>query len=157
MLIFIASVLIVKPAKSEDGRNEKEKLGVHIFISSMIVQVIQSVLAPALWTGLVSGLVLSALVYIFYKIFVNSLDVIMAFGEKQAFSVEEVIGASLLVSVAFSSLSVLTVYGLSLTNILSIVLILFLGWKNGVLAGATAGITIGMVVRNNNRRRSYPN
>ena len=36
--------------------------------------------------------------------------------------------------------------GLSITNILSVMLVLFLGWKHGLLVGATSGITIGMVL-----------
>ena len=55
-------------------------------------------------------------------------------------------GASLLVSIAFVSLSGLKFWGLSVTNILSVMLVLFLGWKNGMLVGGTAGITIGMVL-----------
>ena len=55
-------------------------------------------------------------------------------------------GASLLVSIALYSLHGLQIFGLSISNILSIMLVLFLGWKNGMLIGATAGITIGMVL-----------
>jgi len=80
------------------------------------------------------AIVLPIIVCIFYKIFVNSLTVITEFGKKTAFSVEEVIGASLLVSVAFSALAGLSIFNLSITNILSIMVVLFLGWKNGILA-----------------------
>ena len=62
------------------------------------------------------------------------------------FTVEEVMGASLLVSIALYSLHSLQIFGLSISNILSIMLVLFLGWKNGILVGATSGITIGMVL-----------
>lgn len=37
------------------------------------------------------------------------------------------------------------VFGYSVKNILSILLVLILGWKNGILVGATSGITIGVV------------
>ena len=55
-------------------------------------------------------------------------------------------GASLLFAIAFVSLSGLKFWGLSVTNILSVMLVLFLGWKHGMLVGATSGITIGMVL-----------
>ena len=38
------------------------------------------------------------------------------------------------------------VFGYSVKNILSILLVLILGWKNGILVGATSGITIGVVL-----------
>ena len=82
----------------------------------------------------------------FYKIFTNSITVVKEYGKKMAFTVEEVMGASLLVSIALYSLHSLQIFGLSISNILSIMLVLFLGWKNGILVGATSGITIGMVL-----------
>lgn len=95
---------------------------------------------------LLASFVFAILTYIFYKIFSNSITVIKDYGIKQAFTIEEVIGASLLVSIAVYSLNGLNVFGLSISNILSIMLVLFLGWKHGMLVGATGGITIGMVL-----------
>lgn len=95
---------------------------------------------------LLASFVFAILTYIFYKIFSNSITVIKDYGIKQAFTIEEVIGASLLISIAVYSLNGLNVFGLSISNILSIMLVLFLGWKHGMLVGATGGITIGMVL-----------
>lgn len=95
---------------------------------------------------LLTSFVSAMLAYIFYKIFANSITVIKEYGIKKAFTIEEVIGASLLVSIAVYALHGLNIFGLSVGNILSIMLVLFLGWKNGMLVGATAGITIGMVL-----------
>lgn len=95
---------------------------------------------------LLASFVFAILTYIFYKIFSNSITLIKDYGIKQAFTIEEVIGASLLASIAVYSLNGLNVFGLSISNILSIMLVLFLGWKHGMLVGATGGITIGMVL-----------
>ena len=40
----------------------------------------------------------------------------------------------------------LIVLGLSIRNILSILMVLILGWRNGVLVGTTAGVTIGVTL-----------
>lgn len=96
-----------------------------------------------LFYDLLASIMEAMLTYIFYKIFVNSISVIKDYGIKRAFSVEEVIGTSLLITIALASFKNLNVLSLSITNILSIVLVLFLGWKYGMLAGGTAGITIG--------------
>lgn len=95
---------------------------------------------------LLASFVFAILTYIFYKIFANSITVVKEYGIKQAFTIEEVIGASLLASIAVYSLNGLNIFGLSISNILSIMLVLFLGWKHGMLVGATGGITIGMVL-----------
>ena len=57
---------------------------------------------------------------IFYKIFVNSLVVIQEITDRRAFSIEEIIGASLLVSIACSAFGNLSILGLSIRNVLSI-------------------------------------
>ena len=38
------------------------------------------------------------------------------------------------------------IFGFSIRNILCILIVLILGWKNGVLVGTTAGVTIGVVI-----------
>ena len=145
-LVFIVMILTFRPKNQDETRNEKQKMGIHIFAATLLVQLVPMFFDIFLWYDLISAFMLASMTYIFYKIFVNSISVITLFGEKQAFSIEEVIGASLLITIAFASLASLTIFGLSITNILSIMVVLFLGWKNGMLAGGTAGITIGVVL-----------
>ncbi len=144
-LLFIVMTLIFRPRFQED-RNEKQKLGLYLMASSFVVQAGKMFFTMFLVYDLLVSIVFAILTYIFYKIFSNSITVIKEYGIKQAFTIEEVIGASLLLSIAFYSLHSLNVFGLSISNILSIMLVLFLGWKNGMLVGATSGITIGMVL-----------
>lgn len=148
-LIFIALMLIFKPSYQEEGRNERQKLGKYVLISSFIVQAGKMFFSIFLVYDLIASITFSVVTYIFYKIFVNSITVIKEYGIKKAFTIEEVMGASMLLSIAFYSLHPINIFGLSISNILSIMLVLFLGWKNGILVGATSGITIGMVLRNN--------
>ena len=82
----------------------------------------------------------------FYKIFTNSISVVENFGQKKAFSIEEVIGTSLLLAIAVSAFSDLSILGFSIRNILSIFIVLVLGWKNGMLVGTTSGVTIGVTL-----------
>ena len=148
-LIFIVLMLIFRPRYEGKYRNEKQKLGKYVLISSFVVQAGKMLFSMFLVYDLLASIMLAILTYIFYKIFVNSITVIKEYEVKRAFTIEEVMGASMLLSIAFYSLHPLNVFGLSISNILSIMLVLFLGWKNGILVGATSGITIGMVMRNN--------
>ena len=95
---------------------------------------------------LLTSIMLAITTYIFYKIFVNSIAVIVDFGTKRAFAIEEVIGTSLLLAIAITAFGNLNIFGFSIKNILSILIVLVLGWKNGLLVGATGGITIGVVL-----------
>lgn len=145
-LLFIVATLIFRPRYESMDRNEKQKLGVYILASAFIVQAGKMLFTMFLVYDLLASIMFSLLTYIFYKIFANSITVIKEYGIKRAFTVEEVIGASLLLAIAVYSLNGLNIFGLSISNILSIMLVLFLGWKNGMLVGATSGITIGMVL-----------
>ena len=88
----------------------------------------------------------SMLVFILYKVFANSITVLINFREKRAFTLEEIIGASVLIVVAACSIGEFQILGFSVRNIIAIFIVLVLGWKNGVLVGATAGITIGVTL-----------
>lgn len=144
-IILIAMILIFRPIE-EDDRNEVLPVGKYLLISTFLVQVVKIFIKGFLIYDLLSAVVFSIITYIFYKIFANSLVVIKKYRINKAFSIEEIMGAFLLISIAFCSFSKLTFFGLSLTNILSIMLVLFMGWKHGMLVGATTGITIGMVL-----------
>lgn len=145
-LLFIAMILVFRPKTQEPDKNEKQKLGLYVAISAFAVQASKMFFTIFLVYDLVTSIILGIITYIFYKIFANSLIVINQYGIKKAFSIEEVMGTSLLVSIALCAFSKIHIFGLSLTNIFSIMLVLFLGWKNGMLVGGTAGITIGMVL-----------
>ena len=153
-LIFIVAMLIVRPRYQDETRNEKQKLGKYVLFSAFIVQAGKMLFGMFLVYDLLTSIMLAILTYIFYKIFVNSITVIKEYGIKKAFTVEEIMGASMLICIAFYSLHWVNIFGISITNVLSIMIVLFLGWKNGILVGATSGITIGMVMRYNRKFKS---
>ncbi|MBR3132852.1 MAG: SpoIIE family protein phosphatase [Clostridia bacterium] len=145
VLVFVLSVIVLKP-RIEDDRNERGKLGKNVIFSILVVQAIRIFTGTVLVYDIVFVVVTAIMTYIFYKIFVNSLNVIEEIKTKRAFTIEEIIGATVFISIAAVSLSEFRIYGLSVSNIIAIFLILVLGWRNGILVGSTAGVSIGMVL-----------
>lgn len=145
-LFFMVLMLLVKPRIQEETKNEKMLLGKHLIFAVICLQAINLFTGTYLIADLLITIMQAILTYIFYKIFVNSIPVLQDIGSKKAFTIEEVIGASLLVSIAISATSNVNLFGISISNILSILLVLVLGWKNGILVGATTGLTIGVVL-----------
>ncbi len=145
-LVFIVMVLIKKPKESLEYENEKLRLGKYVFISSFLVQIVSSLLGNFIVYDLFISLMIGICSYIFYKIFANSLPVIYEFGEKKVFAIEEVIGASILLCIGACAFRDFSIFGFQIRTILSILVVLILGWKNGVLVGATTGITIGTIL-----------
>lgn len=145
-LFFMVLMLLIKPRIQEETKNEKMLLGKHLIFAVICLQAVNLFTGTYLIADLLITIMQSILAYIFYKIFVNSIPVLQDIGSKKAFTIEEVIGASLLVSIAISATSKVNVFEISISNILSILLVLVLGWKNGILVGATTGLTIGVVL-----------
>ena len=145
-LVMIATFFIIKPKYNEEERNEKVKVSKNVFIASFLVQFAKTMMAGFTIYDLLVSITFSVVAVVFYKIFVNSLIVLQDFREKRAFSIEEVIGASLLISIAVSCFGELNIFGFGIRNILSILIVMILGWKNGILVGTTSGVTIGVTI-----------
>ena len=145
-LLFFALILFKRP-RLQEGVNEKKKIGVHLFLAVFLIQLLPMFFRTFYVFEVLSSIMLAMTTYIFYKIFVNSITVIIDFTTKRAFTIEEVMGTSLLLSITATAFESLDIFEFSISNILSILIVLVLGWKNGMLVGATGGITIGVVLR----------
>ena len=95
---------------------------------------------------LLLAVMFSVCAFIFYKIFANAIPVISKFGEGNVYSIEEVMGASLALAIAVSCVGNFAIFGYSVKNILCILVVLVMGWKNGILVGGTSGIIVGTVL-----------
>ena len=144
LLVFVS--ILIKAPKYSDELNEKRRLGTRLLVSCLIVQLTKVFFQELIVYDLIFSIIYSISAYVFYKIFVNSISVITNIGQKRAYSIEEIIGAGLLVSISACAVGNLTIFGYNVKNILCILIVLVLGWKNGILVGATAGVSIGSVV-----------
>lgn len=145
-LVLIVTFFIVKPVYNEKERNEKIKMGKNVFLSLFIIQIIQLVISGFTLYDVLSGITLSIIGLVFYKIFVNSTVVLQELWEKRAFTIEELIGASLILAISVGAFGDLSLFGFGIKNILSILIVMVLGWKNGILVGTTSGVTIGVTL-----------
>ena len=55
-------------------------------------------------------------------------------------------GASVLLTIAVCCIGNFQIFGFSIRNIIAIFMVLALGWKNGMLVGATSGVSIGVTL-----------
>lgn len=145
-LVLIVTMFIIKPRYNDDEKNEKVRISKNIFITTIIIELARVGMSGFTLYDILSIISFSIIAVVFYKIFVNSIVAIRDFNEGKAFSIEEILGASLILAIAAGAFGDLSVFGFSIRNILSILIVLILGWKNGVLVGTTAGVTIGVTL-----------
>ena len=144
-VVFFISIYIFKTRIQEES-NEVRKVGKNVIIATLLVQIVPLAFGTFYLYDLLVGIMQAIVTYIFYKIFANSITVIRDYSFKKVFSVEEVMGACMMTAIAFSALTPIHIFQFSVKNILCILLVLILGWKNGMLVGATGGITTGIVL-----------
>lgn len=145
-LIVLLLSVVAKPKRVYDDSNEKVRLGARLAFSVFAVQLIYILFTGFYMYDFLTAIMITITSYIFYKIFVNSISVVKEYGIKRVFTVEEVIGASLLLAIAISAVGDYSILGFGVRNIFCIFMVLYLGYRNGMLVGATAGITIGVVI-----------
>ena len=132
-LVFTLMVLIFKPWYQEEYKSERRKVGKYVIISVISVQIVQMLFRGFLLYDLFLSLVTGIITYIFYKIFANSLTTISEYGITKAFTVEEVVGASLMIAIATCAFKNVQILGFEIKTVLSILIVLILGWKQGIL------------------------
>lgn len=145
-LVTIASMFIIRPQVNEEEKNEKVKIAKNLFIATLIIGLAKVGISGFTVYDVLSIISTAMIVTVFYKIFVNSIIAISDFNRERAFSIEEILGASLILSISASAFGNLSILGFSIRNVISIFIVLVLGWKNGVLVGTTAGVTIGVTL-----------
>ena len=156
LLVFLVTIIIKRPAIPENSFevNEKKKVGIHIAVSVLIIQLLSMLFSKAFYLyDFLYSIILTMSTYVIYKIFVNSLIVFKEFRKKKVYAIEEVLGASVLAIIAINAIGNFNIFGFSIRNILNILVVLVLGWKNGMAIGATGGITIGLtlgIIQNEN-------
>lgn len=145
-LVMLVTLFILKPSYNEQERNEQIKIGKNVFLASLLVQIVKFAITGFTVYDVLSSITLAIIALVFYKIFVNSIVVLQGFGREKAFTIEELIGASLILSIALGAFGDFSILGVNIKNILSILIVMVLGWKNGILVGTTSGVTIGVTL-----------
>ncbi len=131
--MFTGLVLIFKPWYEEEYKSERRKLGKYVLISVIAVSFLQNLFRGFLLYDLFFGITTAVVTYIFYKIFSNSLIAISEYGITRAFTVEEVVGASLMLAISVTAFRGFEIFGFEIKTVLCILIVLVLGWKKGIL------------------------
>jgi len=145
-LVMVVTLFMIKPMYNDQERNEKIKIGKNVFIATLIMQIIKLAISGFTIYDIFFSITISIIALVFYKIFVNSIVVVQDLYKRTAFSIEEIIGASLLLAIAVGAFGELSIFGFGIRNILSILIVMILGWKNGILVGTTSGVAIGVTL-----------
>ena len=142
-LIFFLLIFVFKPKISTDDRNEVFKVGTRLFFAIFIYTIIKNIRGTFAISDVFFGFIIGLITYTFYKIFVNGIVVMRDYSIKDAFTVEEIIAAAIIISIAISAFKNVTIAGYSISYVLITLLIIYIGFKNGIAFGGITGLAIG--------------
>lgn len=145
-ITYYILLALFKPKVCIEERNEVYKTGARLFFAYVIVSLFNHWTSDIWIIDLIYSCLYAGILYIFYKVFVNALAVVKNFGIKKAFTTEEIIGLVVLIAISSTVFSKVTIFEMSISRIIVIVAIMILGWKSGILVGATSGIASGFVM-----------
>ncbi|MBQ9280182.1 MAG: SpoIIE family protein phosphatase [Clostridia bacterium] len=129
-------------------KNEDTKMsnaGIIIF-SSVIAEIVGLSIHGVILYDALLAIYSSILVGIFYLIFGEGLPVIYDAAKAKVYSGETLISAGVMLAVAFCGFGSLGLWGITIRGVLSVLIVMILGWKRGAAIGAATGLSIALTL-----------
>lgn len=144
-VIYFIFILLFKSKVAIEDRNETVKSGGKLFAAASIVALVKCIKGGFLFYDFFMGIISAAIIYVFYKIFVNGLVFLKNIKIKSAFTTEELIGSVIIIAIASVVFNKLNIFSLNISNIIIIFMIMVLGWKHGMIVGSVTGIAVRII------------
>ena len=146
LVIFFALVLLFKGKVAVEERNEIFKTGGKLFAAYFITVLVRKIFGSYSMYEFLMGTASAALIYVFYKIFVNGLSFIKNIGVKTVFTSEELIAGVVLFGIALVTVNGFTIFTINVSVVIMFFLCLVMGWYDGFIVGFVNGIALGMAI-----------
>ncbi len=143
---LIASILFIA-IKSFIKVNDTKvnNAGIIVFATAISEVVLFCINGVLLYDALVA-VYTSILTGIFYIIFAEGLPVLNDFGKHKIYPTESLIATTVILSIAICSFGSVSIWGITLRGVFSILMVMILGWKKGPAIGAATGVSISMIL-----------
>ncbi|SHJ99007.1 stage II sporulation protein E [Tepidibacter formicigenes] len=144
--VYLISSTISNMAKEEEGIIKVAFIG--FFISAFIgmgISFIRGIYIYDILVSLFEGTSVFVLIYIYSF----GIPLILKRSMRRTISNEEIIALSIIIGLSITGVSNISLFEISLKNVLSLLLIIIISYKGGGALGASAGITIGLITTMN--------
>lgn len=125
-----------------NGLSKKYSVLIKLFISLVIVNMVEVLF---LGYSFFSSMLLISVVMIVYLIFVHGTSSLLNIRKGYVFTEEEYISAMCVAAFILSTFSNISIYGVRISNIFLIMLVLIYGYRKGALLGCTSGFVLGLI------------
>ena len=148
MLKFIISAILFVVFKAFLKNDEENKMSdaIKMLVAVAISESIGLFMTKTLVYDSLLAIYSAITSAIFYLIFASGISTIVDYGRKKAISSEDMIASCVLLTVAITLLGEASIFGVSIRGVLSVLMVMLLGWKCGPCIGATSGIATSLVL-----------
>lgn len=143
---LIASILYVLLKSFIKNENTKIGNASRIIFSVAISEIVGLAINGMLIYDALMAFYTSVTTAIFYMIFAEGLPVLMNILEKGVYSTEQITSAGVLFTMVLCSFTKFNIFGITLSGVASVLIVLILGWRKGAAVGASTGISISIVL-----------
>ena len=144
LFFFFIIFTLITAFINVEGVSEKTSIFIKVLIATVFVELLFGFLQAQLITNFFSILGNILLVSIFYYVYIEGMNALINFNKKYIYSREEKMAMVVVVALALSVFSNFYVFGFSIFNILTFVLVLMYSWKNGPVLGFLTGVIVGL-------------
>ncbi len=147
LLKFLVSAVLFVGIKSFI-KLEDTKIGntCIIMFSSIIAEIVGLSLNGLLLYDSLLAIYSTIVTGIFYLIFAEGLPVIYSYAKPKIYSAESLISAGVLLAVIVCGFGDIGILGITVRGVISILIVMLLGWKRGAAIGAATGLSVSLVL-----------
>jgi stage II sporulation protein E len=132
------------PFKKSSGSSLR--LGITAFISVLIPQLVLTVLQGSLQHDIINSLLNGFMIFALVFVFKNVIDILETPSKIYNLTNEEILSIAIACALSVGGLGTWSIFGISLKNILCILIILVFSYKTGAGNGAAIGVVVGTVI-----------
>ena len=144
-LAFALVFLLISAFIKIDGTSKKISTAMRLSFSFLIINAVSMLISKTLMMDLImTGYELFTII-LFYILFASAFFVFVNINKPAIFANEDLISFAVMLAIASFSLESVIVLNLSLINLIGIILVLVVGYKNGAISGCVTGALIGII------------
>lgn len=128
-----------------EGYSKKYVTMIKLAISTLVSNIITCLLFNKTSFSVVQAIIHLLATISFYSIFTYGMSMLLNITKKIIFSKEEIISFGILISMLLVPFCNFSILGFNITNVIIMVLIMIIAWKNDWLVGTATGVLIGLV------------
>lgn len=146
--LFICFVLftLITALINIEGISKRYVILIKLVVSAIVTEVIIMLFGNVPDLSLFYSIYTVISIAAFYLIFMSGIYVILNLGKGFVYSKEESLAMVAVITVALGMFRNLNILDFSIMNTLGTALILVYGWKNGSVAGCSAGLIVGLLL-----------